>query len=267
LNNAGQRHVVILVHGIRDFALWQSNIRSALEEEGFKSEPTNYGRFNLVQFLIPIPYFRNQAIDAVWNQIKIIKQNNDQALLSVVAHSFGTFVVARLIQKKFDIKFHRVIFCGSVVKYSFPFEQFQGRFLEPIINEVGTRDIWPAIAESVTLGYGSAGTYGFRRPLVRDRWHNGASHGYFLDPVFCKTLWIPFLRDGTIVPAARNPESPRVWLQLISIFKLKYFLIALLLMPLIHLVPDDLPRTAWLLLTCPKDLSQLPAAEYARCNP
>jgi hypothetical protein len=27
-------------------------------------------------------------------------------------------------------------------------EQFQNRFTQPIINEVGTRDIWPAIAEA-----------------------------------------------------------------------------------------------------------------------
>lgn len=40
--------VVILVHGIRDFALWQTTIRSTLEQEGFKTEATNYGRFNLI---------------------------------------------------------------------------------------------------------------------------------------------------------------------------------------------------------------------------
>jgi pimeloyl-ACP methyl ester carboxylesterase len=266
-DKAGQRHVVILVHGIRDFALWQSKVRSALEEEGFNCEATNYGRFNLLQFLIPFSYFRTKAVDTVWNQLRIIKQNNEGALLSVVAHSFGTFVVARLMKDNFDIKFHRVIFCGSVVKYSFPFEQIQGRFSKPIINEVGTRDIWPAVAESVTLGYGSAGTYGFLRALVRDRWHNGARHGYFLDSVFCKKYWSPFLRDGTIVSGSDSPESPRVWLQLISILKLKYLLTVLLILLLIHLAPDPVIRTGWLWLTCPKDLSQLPAAEHARCNP
>jgi len=201
-----QLHVVILVHGIRDFALWQTTIRSALEEESFKAEATNYGRFNLLQFLVPFSYFRKKAIATVWNQIRIVKQNNEGALLSVVAHSFGTFVIAHLIQENFDIKFHRVIFCGSVVRYGFPFEQFQNRFAQPIVNEVGTRDIWPAMAESITFGYGSAGTYGFRRPLVRDRWHNEAHHGYFLDPLFCKKYWIPFLKNGEVVAGAAAPE-------------------------------------------------------------
>jgi hypothetical protein len=266
-DGGGQRHVVILVHGIRDFALWQARIRSTLEEDGFTCEVTNYGRFNLLQFLLPLWSFRENAIETVWNQIRIIKQNNEGALLSVIAHSFGTFVIAHLIQKDFAIKFHRIIFCGSVVQYGFPFEQIQERFSKPIINEVGTRDIWPAIAESVTIGYGSAGTYGFRRPLVRDRWHNGARHGYFLDPAFCKTFWSPFLRNGTIVLGANTPESPRVWLQLVSIFKLKYVLVAgLLLLVLFYFIPESVPRTAWLWLTCPNNLSQSPPEEYERCN-
>ena len=129
----------------------------------------------------------------------------------MIAHSFGTFVIAHLIRKDFAIKFHRVIFCGSVVQYGFPFEQIQERFSKPIINEVGTRDIWPAIAESVTIGYGSAGTYGFRRPLVRDRWHNGARHGYFLDPAFCKTFWSPFSQKRHNCSWSQHPrESARL---------------------------------------------------------
>jgi alpha-beta hydrolase superfamily lysophospholipase len=164
-----ERHVVLLVHGIRDFALWQNTIRSALEDTGFKVEAINYGRFNLLEFLVPVSFFRRKAIATVWNQIRIVKDINPDAFISVIAHSFGTFVISHLMQEAFEVKFHRVIFCGSVVGYEFPFEQLKDRFSPPIINEVGTRDIWPAIAESVTTGYGSAGTYGFRRPLVRDR--------------------------------------------------------------------------------------------------
>jgi pimeloyl-ACP methyl ester carboxylesterase len=228
-------HVVILVHGIRDFALWQTTIRSTLEDAGFKTEATNYGRFNLVEFLAPISFFRRKAIEAVWNQIRIIKQNNEGALLSIIAHSFGTYVIAHLMQQKFDVKFHRVIFCGSVVRYSFPFEQFQDRFSGPIVNEVGTRDIWPAMAESMTTGYGSAGTYGFNRPLVRDRWHNGARHGFFLDADFCKKFWIPSLTNGSVIPGSIAPERPRFWIQLISIIKIKYVVVVVLLLFLIHI--------------------------------
>jgi hypothetical protein len=220
-------HVVVLVHGIRDYALWQDSIRSTLEGAGFKAELTNFNRFNLIKFLLPIWFFRRQAIEDVWRQIRIIFQNNPNTPISVIAHSFGTFVISHLMKEEFDLKFHRIIFCGSVVPYNFSYEQIQDRFVAPILNEVGTRDIWPALAESITSGYGSAGTYGFRRPLVRDRWHNGAGHGYFLDAAFCRKYWVPFLSSGRIVEGSDLPESPKLLVRLFSIVKLKYILSAL----------------------------------------
>ncbi|MGY4300439.1 hypothetical protein ACVWXN_008534 [Bradyrhizobium sp. i1.4.4] len=64
-SDAERQHVVILVHGIRDYALWQSRVRSELEAAGFVVEPTNYGRFGLVQFLAPVPFFRHWAISQI----------------------------------------------------------------------------------------------------------------------------------------------------------------------------------------------------------
>lgn len=221
-------HVVIIVHGIRDFALWQTTVGAELEDSGLKVEPINYGRFNLLEFILPTNFFRRRAIETVWRQIRIVRQNNPTSRISIIAHSFGTYVVSHLLKQNFDISFHRIIFCGSVVEYGFEYEQFQSRFLPPIINEVGTRDVWPAIAESVTFGYGSAGTYGFRRPLVRDRWHNGAKHGYFLNRAFCANFWVTFLQKGTIVPGAAIPDAPRFWLTILSVIKIKYVAIALL---------------------------------------
>jgi hypothetical protein len=144
-------HVIILIHGIRDYALWQNEVRSALEND-FLVENTNFGRFDLVRFLIPIPYFRNKAIKSVWDQIRDIRRLHPDAKFSYIAHSFGTYVLANIMKREFDFVGHKVIFCGSVLKYNFPFEQISDRFRSPLLNEVGARDIWPAFAESVTRG-------------------------------------------------------------------------------------------------------------------
>lgn len=224
---SNDRHLVILVHGIRDFALWQETVGGSLSNAGFRVEFTNYGRFDLFRFLVPFAYFRQKAIGEVLKQIRVAKQTSGADQISIIAHSFGTYVVAHILRENFDLQFRRIIFCGSVVRYGFPFEQFYQRFEPPILNDVGTRDIWPAMAESVTWGYGSAGTYGFRRPLVKDRWHNGAGHGFFLKPGFCSKFWVPFLQEGHIEEASKEPESPRLWIQLLSIVRLKYVALVL----------------------------------------
>lgn len=113
---------------------------------------------------------------------------------SIIAHSFGTFVVARILRDNTDLELNRIIFCGSVVSHKFRFEDYRHRFNPDLINEVGTRDYWPVIAKVVTFGYGWAGTYGFRRPAVRDRWHNGKAHSDFL-----KSRILPNILDTLLV--------------------------------------------------------------------
>jgi hypothetical protein len=224
---AEQKQVVILVHGIRDFARWHSNVRIALEQAGLVVVPTNYGRMNLLEFLAPFPFFRKLAAEKVLVQIRYARKLHPGAIVSVIAHSFGTYVVSMLLKSEIDMPLHRVIFCGSVVRYDFPFEQLEGRFTPEVLNEVGTADPWPAVAEAVTTGYGSAGSFGFNTPGVRDRYHNDKSHDYFLTPEFATRYWVPFLRKGTYVEGDVPAKKPPAWVQLVSIFKVKYFVAGL----------------------------------------
>jgi hypothetical protein len=221
-------HLVILVHGIRDIARWQNEVGRALESEGFIVEHTSYGRLNLIAFLAPIDYFRKKAAARVWTDIQHARMLHPEADVSIIAHSFGTFVVTRILKEQFALELNRLLLCGSVVRYDFPFEQIQNRFTPPLVNDVGTADPWPAMAESLTTGYGSAGTFGFNRPGVRDRYHNGKSHGYFLNGGFARTYWAPFLRDGTVVGGDVDAQVPPLWVRLLQVFKIKWLIAALL---------------------------------------
>src|SRR5437764_10743707 len=60
-NCGAGEHLVVLIHGIRDIARWHDEIKQTLRGEGFVVESTNYGRMNLLEFLLPLPYFRNKA--------------------------------------------------------------------------------------------------------------------------------------------------------------------------------------------------------------
>jgi len=217
-------HVVILVHGIRTWALWQNELRKTLEREGFVVQPTNYEYFDLFRFLFPWQLFAGPVVKKIAMQIRQTRKRNEGATCSIIAHSFGTFVLARFLKDKDynELKFDKIIFCGSVVPQKFPFENFDHRFKGELLNEVGTRDFWPVFAEVVTFGYGAAGTYGFRRPAVRDRWHNGKAHSDFLNQQFCQKYWAPFLRDGNIIDNDKEAERPPWWLWAVSVFKIKY---------------------------------------------
>ena len=212
-------HAVILIHGIRTRAAWLNTIRHTLEEVGFKVAPTNYGRFDVFRFLLPIPVFRRMAADRIAAQIRDAISETGDRTPSLIAHSFGTYIFTDLLRHHADLEFRRVIFCGGVVQYKFNWKLFDKRFQAPLLNDVGTRDVWPVLAETTTLGYGSTGTYGFNRPLVRDRWHSGLAHSDFLNEKFCRENWVRFLRHGDFSGGAEKPDPSPKWLDILSVLQ------------------------------------------------
>src|SRR5262249_51333801 len=136
------KEVIILVHGIRTYARWQNMLRTEFSRIGIPVEPTNYGYFDLFRFLLPVPWFRKAAVERVWDLVRVVRQDYPASNISFIAHSFGTYIVAEILEKKFDFKAHRVVFCGSVIRYDFPFEQIKDRFTT-IVNEVSSHDPWP----------------------------------------------------------------------------------------------------------------------------
>jgi hypothetical protein len=200
--------VVILVHGIRTHAEWQKLLHKEFSRVGIVVASTNYGYFDLVRFLLPVPTFRRKAIDQLWEMVRTVRRDYPRAKLSFLAHSFGTYLVAHLLKREFDFKADRIVFCGGIVPYNFPFNQISERFTAPIVNEVSARDPWPVIAQNITFGYGAVGTRGFNRPQIRDRWHRGFGHSKYLTQTFCEAFWVPFFDKGKVVEGRLFQKRP-----------------------------------------------------------
>ena len=110
---------------------------------------------NLLEFLLPVGFFRKRAAELVWTQIQRATQMYPQAEISIIAHSFGTFIVAHLLQKQFMLKLNRIIFCGSVLRFDFPFEQINSRFNSPILMKSAPQILGlllPRVSQLVTVG-------------------------------------------------------------------------------------------------------------------
>jgi pimeloyl-ACP methyl ester carboxylesterase len=225
-------HLVILVHGINTRALWMGDVKAALESSGFTAAPTSYGQFGIWRFLAPFRCLRNKAIEHVADDIRTARRTynmtngSDPKRMSVISHSFGTYVVGRLLTDYPDFKWDRIIFCGSVVREDFPLRQVLERFTQPLLNEIGTKDFWPALAESVGWGYGSVGSTGFNRPPVETRWHHGYRHSNFLTEKFCNEFWIPFLQGDKPKRADKPTEMPLL-VRLTCMLPLRFIIVAL----------------------------------------
>lgn len=219
------QEVVLLIHGIRDFAEWQDMVATVLSEiPNIEICPLKYGRFDAFRFWFPI-WTREAPVKNLLWRIRSARDTYPTAKLSVIAHSFGTYAIGNILRENPDIRLHRLIPCGAILPSNFGWDQIQRSVETPIINDCGIKDIWPVLAQSTTFGYGPSGRFGFGTPGVRDRYHD-FGHGGFFEKKFVSDFWLPWFRSGDFVKSRPPPPSGTRW-HFLTFIQIKWLAILL----------------------------------------
>ncbi|MBI6710336.1 hypothetical protein YA0599_19105 [Pseudomonas syringae] len=193
--------ILILIHGIRTDGAWQREVQR--EFYGIPYLQVHDLGYDVVTGAQLAGPFRSGPINKIVRDIRRLKTEEPLAKVSVIAHSFGTYVVSRILEDHPDISFEKIVLCGSLIKREYPWDRnARAMGKSAIINDVGVRDIWPLIASCTTWGYGSTGRVGFKGAMVTDRYFD-YSHSEFFDHngQHIKKYWRPFFASGEIVPS------------------------------------------------------------------
>lgn len=225
-----RRHTVCLIHGIRTRAEWAERAASVLQASdlSIRAVPLRYGFFDGIRFLLPWSRTRSRPTNRI---IRLLRDEfaRKPDHVSVIAHSFGTYILARILQSTSDIRFHRIILCGSIIPDEFPWEDFSHRLDSDAnnewhaVNDCGMRDIWPVLAASATWGYGSSGRFGFGHGRVKDRFFS-IGHGDFFSDEHVRTNWLSYLSAGTVVDGVLERPTTPWWVSLLTVVKVRYLL-------------------------------------------
>lgn len=200
-------HVIVLVHGIRTQGVWQNRVAAALKKyTNVRPVIVGFPYFDLISFWLPF-FFRRGPMDRVEREIRGIMKDNPGANISVLAHSFGTYIISQLLLRRPDIQFYRLLLCGAIIDRLFTWDGLRSFPVEGVVNDVGTRDRLPAIAKMVSWGYGSSGTFGFRTHKVTDRYFD-IDHSDFFTDQHIEKHWLPYLIDGKIIESSWDYERP-----------------------------------------------------------
>jgi hypothetical protein len=211
---------VILVHGIRSFGQWQERFSTLLEAANpeIKVICYKYGWFSILSFLIPL--FRQVELNRFIKYLgdQLIAASETKSSISVVAHSFGTHLLGNaLSQISRDARFadlaviDTVLLAGSVLPARFPWYEFlwPRHFVRRVVNQCGSRDLWPLVAGFFVVEMGASGRYGFQGPtgsgiaLLNYQYRIG-HRGFFTQEHRAKFL-LPFV-DGS--PDSAMPSAP-----------------------------------------------------------
>lgn len=228
-------HTVFLIHGIRTFAELGDNMVRDFKKKGIKLVIAKYGYFDTISFLFPGKFLKRRAIDRVESLIRGEKESNPGVTISVIAHSFGSYIISEALKRSVDIKLNKLILCGSIVDEGFDWNlvankiEYSNSDGRKIVNDCAVRDVWPILAKTITWGgYGSSGRVGFGHNLVEDRFHDGG-HGHFFRHDFHKIFWIPYLEVGELTEGGANFPLPW-YLAVLTRFHLKYMIIIVVLL-------------------------------------
>lgn len=232
-----RKHIIALLHGMNTDAQWQEALAAQLRDDyGVDTYPIGYGNFRPWRFICP--FFTRQApIDVVTQELRNLKTLHPDADISVIAHSFGTYILSKILEDHTDLNFYRIQLCGAVIDTNYRWDKVQARIAKQIVNDVGHKDIYPLLARKVTWGYGDSGTFGFKKVLIRDR-HFNYGHSDFMTEEHVTKYWKPFIVDGQIVATELTRSRPvhGFWVQAVRKLPLKIALLVLVFSGLLLLI-------------------------------
>lgn len=212
MNSRHGDRVLLSVHGIRTTGRWQKQLIEATDEAGITYRPLDFGYFMALSLLLPgarrkkIEWFRHECEE----KLRGIDEN---VPVSIVAHSFGSYLLAGALRKYSDLKFDRIILCGSIVHSDYPWTSIihdRGQ-ANAVLNEAGGKDFWAGIVSWVVADAGQSGVSGFldlAGGRVVQRLHAEHRHSDYFYSGNYRKVWIPFLQ-GKDVETVKAVASPR----------------------------------------------------------
>ncbi|HLM88539.1 MAG TPA: SEFIR domain-containing protein [Streptosporangiaceae bacterium] len=202
--------VICPLHGIRTLAVWQKGLSDLAINHGWvcRLDRWSYGRFSLLAFFTP--WSREAKLG--WLRRQYDAETHDRRLLiekgqapSVVAHSFGTYILGYTLLRFDFIRFNRVILCGSILPRDFPWDKLIARGqVQAVRNEFGVRDPWVIWVRWFVRGTGPSGSSGFACTHERlEQEEFDFTHGDYFGIDHMEDRWIPFLNK----PLEEIPRS------------------------------------------------------------
>jgi pimeloyl-ACP methyl ester carboxylesterase len=149
------KHLVFVMHGIRDLGPWCSGFEGPLQEEFHQLHkndgerlvvpPETYPYFGMGPFLLPWERHRyvRWFMDLYTEQLAMYPDADPEAegTVDYIGHSNGTYILARALQDYPTLKVCRVVFAGSVARQDYNWNLVFGRGqIRALLNYSGASD-------------------------------------------------------------------------------------------------------------------------------
>ena len=220
---------VLVVHGMNTRGDWQEELSWQVGRSYRHMIPVAIYKYGQIR---PGVMFRVRQRSLMKKLIAKMKELSGESETAgyggkpdVIAHSFGTWLIAHALESDPTLRIGRLILLGSIVRPDFPWRTLIDRGqVESILNHGGTRDEWVPFAQFFIPGSGPGARRGFPPPVTNVA-AAGFRHSDYFNPrermrkVF-QDVWRPFLSweeppeipDRFEAPAWKPVFTPLRWL-------------------------------------------------------
>lgn len=194
---------VMSVHGIRTHGRWQKELADQLSKRSYSVDTFDYNDFSIGRFLLAgerkkkVEQFREWYFD----KLRGIDPRRRGVRPSIVAHSFGTYILGECLLKHADVKFDKIILCGSILPPSFAWNEILERNqVWRIRNDYGLKDIWVKLVGWLVPDTGASGARGFEfvSPAVTQAFFKRHEHSDYFSANHINNFWIPFIEEPSL---------------------------------------------------------------------
>jgi hypothetical protein len=199
--------ILVSIHGLSSKAEWNMNIAPVASSQNWIFAPYIYQKNS--RKLLFSEKRRRAVVDDFREWIYDLQQKYNVGI-SVVAHSFGTYIVAAYLMgfdsdEKPPVKFNSIILTGSILHENFNWGQFSRRCLGNVYNMTSSNDRWvkmmPAEKWRKYFGmsdlFGRSGVNGFENEFIVTESRNEIfNHNNTIKTDIIETKWMPFLNGN-----------------------------------------------------------------------
>jgi serine/threonine protein kinase len=215
---------VVTLHGIRTHARWQRAFSEVAAEHNLAChlDRWNFGYFSTLRFIVPwtrwskIAWFRRTYQDEF---PELVLDHTQRELPSIIAHSFGTYILGYALLRYPYLRFNKVILCGSILPTTFPWSFVLARGqVQAVRNEYGAEDTWTRIVDLFVPDTGASGIVGFSDSHPRlEQEQFSFSHSEYFERSHMQNRWLRFIVRPMPPAETRENEIPpfacrRPWL-------------------------------------------------------
>jgi len=191
--------IAITIHGIRTFGSWQDKFKKLLNKKAGFINVQNYKYGYFWTLSLMLPFLRSIEVNKAALRLNKIISNSEGGSVYIFAHSFGTFLIAKALEKIIpdcdSLPPIKLVLAGSILPSNYDWSYFTSRSpYNTIINDCGNDDYVLWLSEALVPFTGMAGRtgfYGLNDSQLCNRYHKGSHSHYFNNNDFMEKFWAP----------------------------------------------------------------------------